>query len=272
MLSIGQFSKICMVSIKTLHYYDKIGLMAPVDTDEFTGYRYYSEDQLPQMLLIQRLKRYGFSLADIKQFLLCKDQRALFSQLERQRSELQKHMKETAVIYSELNRHLQNFEGTGNIMGYQDNYKIELKETTDHALLSSRQHMSVDEFGLYYGKIFKRVAEEQLTPTGVVMAIYHDEEFSQDCSDIEVAISIEEAEHATRILDGCLCAITVHHGAYSSLSDSYGAIVKWVKDSGYDIVGCPYEIYRKNQFNGLPVDQWETDIYFPVSLSSRPHE
>lgn len=264
MLSIGQFSKICLVSIKTLHYYDKIGLMAPQTIDDITGYRYYSEDQLPRMLLIQRLKRYGFSLAEIKQFLLCENQRALFSKLEQQKSSLQTHLQETALICEELERHILNFERTGNIMGYQDNYTIELRETKDLAILSSRQHMSVDDFGHYYEKLFKAVAENHLTPAGITMAIYHDEEFSPDCSDIELAIVIKENDQATRQLPGCLCAMTVHHGAYSSLPDSYGAIVKWISNNGYETTGCPYEIYRKNQFNGLPVDQWETDIYFPV--------
>lgn len=43
MLSIGQMSKTCGVSVKTLRHYDKIGLLRPEQTDMFTGYRYYDE-------------------------------------------------------------------------------------------------------------------------------------------------------------------------------------------------------------------------------------
>lgn len=68
MLSIGQFSKTCLVSVKALRHYDKIGLIHPVYTDPFTGYRYYEESQIPETLLIGRLKRYGFSLSEIKDF------------------------------------------------------------------------------------------------------------------------------------------------------------------------------------------------------------
>ena len=42
MLSIGEFSKICKVTVKTLRYYDRIGLLKPVHVDDMTGYRYYS--------------------------------------------------------------------------------------------------------------------------------------------------------------------------------------------------------------------------------------
>ena len=62
MLQVGEFSKICAVSVKTLHHYDRIGLLRPESVDPVTGYRYYSTEQIDRMLYIQRLKRYGFSL------------------------------------------------------------------------------------------------------------------------------------------------------------------------------------------------------------------
>lgn len=49
MLQIGEFSKICQVSIKTLHHYDRIGLLAPAKVDRFTGYRYYQAGQIDMM-------------------------------------------------------------------------------------------------------------------------------------------------------------------------------------------------------------------------------
>lgn len=42
MLSIGEFSKICQVSAKTLRYYDEIGLLRPEEINPENGYRYYS--------------------------------------------------------------------------------------------------------------------------------------------------------------------------------------------------------------------------------------
>lgn len=49
MLQIGEFSRICQVSVKTLHHYDKIGLLAPAEVDRFTGYRYYQISQIDEM-------------------------------------------------------------------------------------------------------------------------------------------------------------------------------------------------------------------------------
>ncbi|MBQ9024220.1 MAG: MerR family transcriptional regulator [Bacilli bacterium] len=65
---IGDFSKKCGVSVKTLRYYDEINLFKPVDIDLFTGYRYYSENQLDDIKVILMLKDASFSLEEIKKY------------------------------------------------------------------------------------------------------------------------------------------------------------------------------------------------------------
>ena len=57
MLSIGEFSKICKVSTKTLRYYDEIGLINPSEVNPDNGYRYYAIEQLEKMLFINRLSQ-----------------------------------------------------------------------------------------------------------------------------------------------------------------------------------------------------------------------
>ena len=44
MLKISDFSRLGQVTVKALRHYDELGLLKPVRTDHFTGYRYYSID------------------------------------------------------------------------------------------------------------------------------------------------------------------------------------------------------------------------------------
>src|SRR5512136_2288564 len=69
MLKIGDLSKLSRVSVKTLRYYDEVGLLRPAQVDRFTGYRYYSFDQLPRLNRILALKDLGLSLEQIAQLL-----------------------------------------------------------------------------------------------------------------------------------------------------------------------------------------------------------
>ncbi|HBG11311.1 MAG TPA: MerR family transcriptional regulator, partial [Clostridium sp.] len=65
MLKIGDFSKLSRISIRMLRHYDEISLLVPKNTDSFTGYRYYGEDQLPVASRITALKDMGFGLSAI---------------------------------------------------------------------------------------------------------------------------------------------------------------------------------------------------------------
>ena len=71
MLKIGEFAKMCGVSVQTLRYYDQIGVLCPDHVDDATGYRYYSQDKTKTFALIEQLKQLDFSLDEIKQFLAC---------------------------------------------------------------------------------------------------------------------------------------------------------------------------------------------------------
>jgi len=69
MLKIGEFSKIAQVSIKTLRYYDQIGLLNAAHIDRFSGYRYYTLSQLPRLNRILALKDLDFSLDQVHELL-----------------------------------------------------------------------------------------------------------------------------------------------------------------------------------------------------------
>lgn len=68
MYRIGEFSKITNLSIRTLRYYNDIGLLIPEKVDIFTNYRYYGDINLRQVKIIEKLKSVGFSLDEIKKY------------------------------------------------------------------------------------------------------------------------------------------------------------------------------------------------------------
>ena len=63
---IGEFAKLVDTSIRTLRYYDEIDLLNPKEIDLFSGYRYYSEEQIDDFEIIKSLQDVGFSHEEIK--------------------------------------------------------------------------------------------------------------------------------------------------------------------------------------------------------------
>lgn len=65
MYRIGEFSKRVDIPVRTLRFYDEIGVLKPNETDKFTGYRYYDEQNITESNLIKLLKYVDFTLEEI---------------------------------------------------------------------------------------------------------------------------------------------------------------------------------------------------------------
>jgi DNA-binding transcriptional MerR regulator len=63
---IGEFARLAGTSIKTLRHYDQAGLLAPVEVDVRTRYRFYAPEQLRDLAAIRALQDLGATLQDIR--------------------------------------------------------------------------------------------------------------------------------------------------------------------------------------------------------------
>ena len=68
-MQIKEFADFVGVSVRTLHYYDEIGLLKPAYVDEQTGYRYYDEESFVRMQEILFYRELDFSLKKIIEIL-----------------------------------------------------------------------------------------------------------------------------------------------------------------------------------------------------------
>lgn len=72
-MSVKEFSLFTGVSVRTLHYYDQIGLLKPDFTDSENGYRYYGEKATERMIEILFFKELDFPLKEISLMLSSSD-------------------------------------------------------------------------------------------------------------------------------------------------------------------------------------------------------
>ena len=68
-MQIKEFAEFTGVSVRTLHYYDEIGLLTPAFVDRATGYRFYDENSLLRMQEILFYRELDFSLKSIGEIL-----------------------------------------------------------------------------------------------------------------------------------------------------------------------------------------------------------
>ena len=69
MVTIQGFARLCGCTTQTLRFYDRIGLLKPAKVDEWTGYRYYEEEQAMLFVKIKNLQQADFSIDEIQELL-----------------------------------------------------------------------------------------------------------------------------------------------------------------------------------------------------------
>lgn len=107
MYKIGELSKIADIPIKTLRYYDEVGILPPAYIDQFTGYRYYDDESILNIEMIKSLKSVNFTLQEIKEYMINKDDKLFLNKQEEIKNEIrfleERYRKLSIMIKKEQN-------------------------------------------------------------------------------------------------------------------------------------------------------------------------
>ncbi|HEX2908701.1 MAG TPA: MerR family transcriptional regulator [Phototrophicaceae bacterium] len=272
MFKIGDFSRLTQVPVSALRYYDELGLLKPAQIDRFTGYRYYSLDQLPRLNRILALKDLGLSLEQIAQLLddnLTPEQiRGMF---RLKQAELQQQVRAEQARLLRVETHLKQIEAENQMPAYE----VVLKALPGQRVLALRQVVpTTNHVGLLHNEVERAICDARIPIIAPVLSIYHDEDFKAVDVDVEIVYPVAaEAPAALELADGsqlvkreippfALAATTIHRGAYQQLGPGYTAIGQWIEANGYQIIGAVREVYLKVSSNETEAI---TEIQFPVA-------
>jgi effector-binding domain-containing protein len=267
MIKIGDFSRLSRVTVKSLRYYDEIGLLKPVNVDQFTGYRYYEVDQLARLNRIIALKDMGLSLEEIARLLNENVSVAHILDLLRVKQEgiRQKLADETARL-----RRVEEWLRQTEKEGKMPDYEVILKQVPPQKVLALRKTLpGYSSFGQLFGEIMPYLFQSGGQMVGPPTGVFHDEEFKESNVDMELALPIAadlrpRGDIKVRELPAELMATVIHKGSYETVSAAYTAVMKWIDANGYDVAGPSREVYFTDPNSGTPPSEYVTEVQFPV--------
>lgn len=114
-LTIGDVAKLHNLPVKTLRYWDEIGLFKPMYRDEETGYRYYSTRQFHKLNLIKHLKFLGVSSKEIIELYNRADIGEFLRNLQKQQRIIEQKILELKRVSHVLQCHIEDFREALNI-------------------------------------------------------------------------------------------------------------------------------------------------------------
>ncbi len=244
-LKIGEFARLGQVSVQTLRYYDDLGLIKAQVVDPFSGYRYYTLEQLPRLLQILAMKDLGISLQQIGALLeqemdAAELRRVLLLKQEELRSEVQESLGRLERVQARL-RLLEQSERASL-------YEVVIKSVEAVRVASERGKVATywDADPLWI-RLHERLGKKPPVPCGPYFTLCHASEPEIDlevCMPVAADAALEGVE--TRVLPAVeSMACTVHRGPFTGLATGFTALLTWMDANGYSIAGPDREIYLR---------------------------
>ena len=262
MLKIGEFSRLSMLTIKALRFYEKEGLLLPARVDQESGYRFYETDQLAAAATIKALRQLDFTVDEIKAHL---GGIPLQDALSRKKAELQQRQSDISARISIINYLLEESK-----MKYQTIVK-EIDETivySEERVLENYSDVTT---------LVLESAEECLRLNPDIECVspdysfceYLDGEYKE--SNIRMRYSqavtrtgIENERIKFRALPATKALCIYHKGSYDRLGEAYSFIYNYAEQNGYEIAEFHRECYIDGIWNKEDPEDWLTEIQLPI--------
>jgi DNA-binding transcriptional MerR regulator len=246
MLRIGDFSRISRVSVQTLRYYDDLGLLKPDAVDRFTGYRYYSFDQLPRLHRILALKDLGLTLEEVARLLQDEPStEQLMGMLRLKETELKERVDEELTRLDRVRARLRQLDKE-QIM---PNYEVVLKKIDPLRVAGVRGRIpAYSEQRPLWSELENFLDAKKIARGGACLTLYHSEEPDVDAEVCEpVAKEFPAGGRVTchTLPEVAQAACVVHHGPLAAIGGAYEFIAKWIEANGYECIGPVREVYLR---------------------------
>ena len=264
-LSIGAFSRLTHLSIKTLRYYHEVGLLEPAVVDPDSGYRYYRPAQAQSAHLVRRFRDLGLPVADVKAVLAAPDLTSRDAILTGHLDPMSDQLRQTEAAVASLRRML---AGGGAPLAIEERV-LEGGATISVAADVLRKNVAAWWLDALAGLRAMALAAG-LEQSGPVGGIYDDDLFTQDAGRARVYLPVRDSPAldgtgARWELPAARFAVALHAGPHNDVDRSYAALGTYAAANGRDGGGAVRERYLTGPFDTADQVQWRTEVCWPMA-------
>jgi DNA-binding transcriptional MerR regulator len=262
-LSIGDFSQITHLSVKTLRRYHEAGLLQPAEVDPHTGYRYYATTQVPTAQVIRRFRELGMPVREVREVLATTDPQARGALIAAHLERLESQLDETRAAVTSLRRLLQPASPP---------IQVEIRAAeaiTTAAIGAAVDHSEiVDWYGAAMAELDQTLRTAHQAPAGPCGGLYDNELFTEERGRVVVYRPVDcpptrGAVHPLEIPAADL-ATTVHRGAHDDIDVTYAALGTYLSEQALQVAGPVREIYHVGPRDSDDPSTWRTEIAWPI--------
>lgn len=268
LLSIGEMAQLFRLNIRTLRYYDDIGLLKPEYVNEQTKYRYYSVNQFERLNTILYLRSLDIPLEKIANFFAEKDLEVLIHLLEDQHQLVLQKQEELLKIEQKIMNRLTQLQ----LAKDNAHNQISIQKFPERKLVLLKQHITLeDNLEIYIKQLARNHSLEKAVFLGKVglsigkqdLLSFNYEQYSA------LFILVEEVDQSLvpdSIPAGWFATIQFQ-GTHQKAKQYYHQLLDYIKTNQYQVIGDSIEITLIDA--GITNDdtQFVTQIQIPIQMN-----
>lgn len=265
--TIGQMAQLHNIPVKTLRYYDKIGLFKPIEVDENNGYRYYSTEQFEKLNTINYLKVLGISLKEIKNLLEVRDIDYFLKQLEKQKEITENKIRELELIRKVVDNRIKEITKARKINNLET---VILKTIDERKIFSLKEDINSEhELEISLRKLENKINRRStiiIGKVGLTVSIENltKKNFHEYNSIFILAEEDTCYQQLVSILPHGQYACLYYRGNHSESEKYYEKLLDYLEENNYKIIGDSIERTMINEFISKNKDDYLTEIQIPV--------
>lgn len=259
MLSIGEFSRLTHLNVRTLRRFHDAGLLEPAMVDRSSGYRYYTVEQIPTAQVIHRLRELDVPLGDVQQILSSPDPIVRADLVAEHLQRLESQLDRTRAAVASLQRLLQP---------EPSDLDVELREVPATTVAAIEDEVDGEHVLGWYAGAMAELDAVVSEPTGSPGGLYDNALFESGRGHLLVHVPTDDPPEIGRVhpvtLPAVELALTTHVGEHDDIDVTYGRLGTWVVENALAVAGPVRETYLVGPRDTDEPAAWRTEIGWPV--------
>lgn len=258
-LSIGEFSRLTHLSVRTLRRYHDTRLLEPATVDAATGYRSYSPDQIPAAQVVHRLRELDVPLADVHRILHSPDPGTRAGLVADHLQRLESELDRTRAAVVSLRRLLRPEPPP---------LDVELRTVGATKVAAVEADVEADDVVAWYAGAMAELDAAVDAPDGPPGGLYDDALFADGRGHALVYRPTARPPRTGRVhpvtLPAVELAVATHVGEHDDVDVTYGELGGWVVANALAVAGPVRESYLVGPRDTPEASAWRTEIGWPV--------
>ena len=270
-LTVGEFSRISHLSVKTLRHYHDVGLLEPAEVNPGTGYRYYRQDQIPTAQVIRRLRDLGMPVAQVRAVLAADDLAGRNALIAAHLDRLEAELASTRSAVDSLRNLLQHPTTAS---------PIERRTVPASPAIGVRANVGREDLLVWWrgalGELHGTMDAQHLRRTGPSGGLYASELIQQEHGEAVLFIPVDGPARAVGRVEpfevpAAELAVITHRGPLDDIDLTYAELGTYTTRHEISVDGPLREYYVADTFDNPDPAQWVTELGWPIFRADSDH-